>query len=139
MPSKWCSASHSISIPSSSQSRASRRVSWMIRPSWAGSMAAGKRKLLNFIVGLGSALDLDPGPAPDAPRQPGGEVGQPELPAVLGPHRGVRPLDRDGVGDDVGGHISPVTLDIAAHVGGRNARARGMPESLELPRVCRAE
>jgi hypothetical protein len=49
IPSKWCSASHSISIPSSSQSRASRSVSWIIWSSRLGSIDAGKRKLLNFI------------------------------------------------------------------------------------------
>src|ERR1051325_4288399 len=36
-------------MPSSSQSRASRSVSWMTRWSSSGVIAAGKRKLLNFM------------------------------------------------------------------------------------------
>src|SRR4029450_6770271 len=48
MPSKWCSASQSISMPRASQRRASRSVSWMICWSIAGSIDAGNRKLLNF-------------------------------------------------------------------------------------------
>src|SRR5215471_16587774 len=39
-------------MPSSSQSRASRMVSWMIWWSRSGSMDAGKRKSLNFTRGL---------------------------------------------------------------------------------------
>src|SRR3954447_8187128 len=48
MPSKWCSASHITSKPSSSVSRASRRVSSITSPSRVGSRLSGNRKLLNF-------------------------------------------------------------------------------------------
>src|SRR5690242_15556184 len=52
MPSKWCSASQMTSKPSSSESRASRRVSSMTRSSCAGSRLSGNRKLENFMAGL---------------------------------------------------------------------------------------
>src|SRR5262245_18649089 len=38
-----------MSMPSSSHSRASRSVSWITRWSSSGVIAAGNRKLLNFI------------------------------------------------------------------------------------------
>src|SRR5262245_56979007 len=48
MPSKWCSASQTTSMPSSSQSCASRSVSAMTWWSRLGSLAPGNGNLPNF-------------------------------------------------------------------------------------------
>src|SRR5262249_13718297 len=74
-------------------------------------------------------LDLDPGTAAEAAAQAREGVGEPHLPAVLRPERGVGALDGKGLGEETGARLVPLTADAPACVRRRDSRARGTTEA----------
>src|SRR5882762_7171660 len=80
--------------------------------------------------------DLQPHPAAAPAAQPREEVEQGDLPAVLGPQHRVRVRDVLGIVGEARRALAPRTVDDAAHVGGRHAHPRAVPQALDLARVA---
>src|SRR5205814_1873190 len=84
-------------------------------------------------------LDLDPGPAADAAGETREGIGQPCLPAVLRPERGVRAIDRPRIRENTRSCLTPLAPDASARVRRRDSRPRGMTQPLDLARLSLRE